>query len=131
MKTIEIYCKKCKCKLTDKLIEVPYSQLHWDEGTGIMELDQFAFFKNKIIRNENIVVAVAEYYLENHSDYKRFSGCCGSSSFNSLNKTCKNGHEVATEISDCWTAHYLEFDRQKIIIKETKNKNTNEDDHTN
>ncbi|WP_312078284.1 hypothetical protein [Chryseobacterium sp.] len=35
-----------------------------------------------------------------------------------LNKLCKNGHEVATEISDCCTSIYLHFSLDHVVIKE-------------
>jgi hypothetical protein len=117
MKTIEIYCKKCECKLTEELIEILDSNLRWEDETAIMQKKNYVFFKNETTQQYNILVAIDDYYLKNHSDISRFSGCFGSSSFNCLNKVCKNGHEVATEISDCWTAHYIEFDCNKITIK--------------
>ena len=117
MKTIKIYCKKCGCKLTDELIEITESYLRWEENTAIMQKKVCVFLKLNNTTGRYFVV-IDDYYLKNHSDTNIFSGCCGSSSFNSLNKTCKNGHEVATEISDCWTAHYIELDWNKITVKE-------------
>lgn len=118
MKIIKIYCKICGYKLIEELIEISVSNLRWEDNTTIMGKNKYVFFKSETSQQDNILVAIDDYYLKNHSDTKRFTGCCGSSSFNSFNKICKNGHEVATEISDCWTAHYIEFDWNKIIVKE-------------
>lgn len=117
MKTIKIYCKICGSKLTDDLNEISESNLKWEDGVSIMQKNRYAFYKNEITLQNNILTAIDDYYLKNHPEGNRFSGCCGSSMYNSLNKTCKNGHEVATEISDCYTSHYIEFDCDKTTIK--------------
>ena len=41
MKTIKIYCKKCGCKLTEELIEIPVSNLRWEDDTAIMEKNKY------------------------------------------------------------------------------------------
>lgn len=104
--------------MTDELTEIPVSNLHWDDNTAIMEKNKYVFFKSETSHQNNIFAAIDDYYLKDHSDANRFTGCCGSSSFNSFNKICENGHEVATEISDCWTGLYIEFDWNKISVKE-------------
>ena len=39
-----------------------------------------------------------------HPDYRRSTGCCGCDDCDGPNRVCPNGHEVATEHSDCWMA---------------------------
>jgi hypothetical protein len=54
-----------------------------------------------------------------HDDPLRMSGCCGPSGIDGVNTLCTNGHEVATESSDCWTGpHYVELEPYKCIIVE-------------
>ncbi|WP_343616684.1 hypothetical protein [Flavobacterium sp.] len=119
MKTIKIYCKECEIELTSELTEFPETNLHWEDyDQSIIEKGKFSFLKNTGSNKESIVVAIDDYNLVNHSDNYRFYGCCGSDGTNGLNKLCVNGHEVATEFSDCWTGHYIEFDDDKVIIEE-------------
>ena len=40
-----------------------------------------------------------------HTDSKRLNGCCGMDGCDGLNLLCEQGHEVATEKSDCWMSH--------------------------
>ena len=120
MKTIKIYCKICGCKLTEELIEIPVSSLSWVYVTPLMQKNKYVLCKSKRTLQNNVLVANDQYYLKDHSDESRFNGCCGSNGFRGLNKICENGHEVATEITDCGTAHYTEFDLMKVIIKENK-----------
>jgi hypothetical protein len=40
-----------------------------------------------------------------HPDPHRLNGCCGLDGCDGPNLVCENGHEVATERSDCWMAH--------------------------
>lgn len=53
----------------------------------------------------------------NHIDDNRLSGCCGLDGFK-VNKMCANGHEIATEFSDCWMCHSVIFETEKIKIVE-------------
>lgn len=119
MKTIKIYCKECNVILTDELNEVEESTLKEDEGISAIEENKFCFI-NVDDKSLEIVVAINDYNLKNHKDRNRFVGCCGSSGLDGLNKTCVNGHEVATEFSDCYMPHYISFIIDKIIIKEKK-----------
>lgn len=40
-----------------------------------------------------------------HKD--RLDGCCGIAGSDKPNVLCLNGHEVGTQYSDCWSAHYI------------------------
>jgi hypothetical protein len=54
-----------------------------------------------------------------HTDPRPVSGCCGPSGIDGVNTLCANGHEVATESSDCWTGpHYVELEPYTFIIVE-------------
>ncbi|WP_163399277.1 hypothetical protein [Flavobacterium fluviatile] len=117
MRTIKIYCRECKIELTQELYEIPEMNLCWEENMDIMPKSNFSLVINEQGNKKSIMVAIDNYNLKNHSDKTRFTGCCGSSSFNSLNKVCLCGNEVATEISDCWLSHYIEFDLNKVIVK--------------
>ncbi|MEO7976632.1 hypothetical protein [Flavobacterium sp.] len=116
MKTIKLYCKVCNVKLTDQLEEIHESALVFNDGETVIAKNKFSIHTEN--GSKEIVVAIDTYFLENHTDRLRFTGCCGSSGLDSMNKTCMNGHEVATEVSDCYTPHYISFNLKKVIIKE-------------
>lgn len=116
MKNIQLFCKTCGAKLTDILNVVPESQLTWKSEEDILGEKEAVISKhlNKIY----VLTNLDDEELLDHPDDERFSGCCGSSGSNGINKLCKNGHEVATETSDCCTSMYLHFSLDHIIIKE-------------
>ena len=117
MKTIKIYCKICKVKLTEELEEINEDTLQFnDVGKALIAKDKFSFHTEN--GHKEVLVAIDAYFLKNHKDLMRFTGCCGSSGLDGMNKTCVNGHEVATEVSDCYTPHYITFNLKKVIIKE-------------
>lgn len=117
MKTIRIYCKKCNEKLTDDLYEIDSNKLRFEDRVSAIDSGKFSIWKNMNDVKE-LIVAIEHYKLINHKDFRRFAGCCGSSGIDGMNKTCKNGHEVATEVSDCWTSHAIFFNLDKVIVKE-------------
>jgi len=118
MKTIKLYCKKCNVALTNDLSEISNSEIEWkEEGNSIPENHYINSVDNG---REKISVTIDTYLLKDNPINRNF-GCCGNSNEESYNKTCVNGHEVATRIDDCFTGYYIEFDLKKIIIKE-KNK---------
>lgn len=119
MRTIKIYCKVCNLKLTDELIEVGQDSLRHDDGISAIEENKFSVITEDFKKKE-LIVKINDYYLKNHKNRNRFSGCCGSAGLDGMNKTCQNGHEVATEMSDCYMPHYIVFDLDKIVIKGKK-----------
>jgi hypothetical protein len=117
MRIIKIYCKKCNAKLTDELQEMDSSLLRSVDNSPIIDKNKFAIQHNDEFL-KGIIVAIDNYYLMNHKDKNRFSGCCGSSGSDGMNKTCSNGHEVATEFSDCYLPHGITFNFDRVIVKE-------------
>ncbi len=118
MRTIKIYCKECETELTPELVEILESDLCWNGKQDIIPKTNFSIFINRKSYKKTIMVAIDNYNLDDHPDIIRFQGCCGSSGMDGLNKLCMNGHEVATEFSDCWTGDYIEFEINNVILKE-------------
>src|SRR6185437_11675654 len=52
-----------------------------------------------------LVNAESLIHTEFHPDSGRHNGCCGRDGLDGPNRVCANGHEIATEVSDCWTLH--------------------------
>ena len=42
-----------------------------------------------------------------HHDKSRLNGCCGLDGCDGFNTLCPNEHEIGTERSDCWMAHFV------------------------
>lgn len=118
MKTIKLYCKKCSVALTNDLLEIQESEVTWKEEEN--SIPENCYITSINHGKANILVAIDTYLLKDNPINRNF-GCCGNSNEESYNKTCANGHEVATRINDCFTSFYIEFDIKKITIKE-KNK---------
>lgn len=117
MKTIILYCKKCGIALTKELFELSHSKIIWQDNTNVVKENHYVLYKNENTSVESILVAIDDYFLKNNPINKD-QGCCGNSNHESFNKVCANGHEVATKIDDCWTGFYIEFDLNRITIKE-------------
>jgi len=118
MRAIKIYCKECEIELTSELIEISEKDLCWEDSKDIMPKNSFSILVNKQTNNKSLLVGLYDYNLKDHPDKTRFYGCCGSDGSHGLNKLCLNDHEVATEVSDCWTGCYIEFDINKVTVKD-------------
>ncbi|WP_309609177.1 hypothetical protein [Flavobacterium sp.] len=117
MRTIQLYCKKCGVVLTKELLEISASKIQWQDNVNIIKENHFAIHKNINNNKESILVAIEDYYLKPNT-INNDGGCCGNSNETSFNRVCENGHEVATKIDDCFTGFYIEFNLNKVIIKE-------------
>jgi len=42
------------------------------------------------------------------------NGCCGADGLDGPNLFCPEGHPIATEVSDCWTAHFIHCQRDFV-----------------
>jgi hypothetical protein len=102
-------CKKCGVEISNDLIELKIgSALCEIDGKdyvpiGMYHLSQGEFFigsESKIIINKNDLIN-----CNNHPNGSKLNGCCGLDGMDGANKVCINGHEVATECSDCWMPH--------------------------
>lgn len=116
MKTIFL-CKTCGVQLSQKLDgpilddqKIYNDQLdHIPLGTfGICTVDFRIQFKDEYLINLNNKINVQ------YSEYTSF-GCCGYDGLDGRNTLCINGHEVATECSDCWMPHALVFHKDQVV----------------
>ncbi|MBA4054094.1 MAG: hypothetical protein C0490_05220 [Marivirga sp.] len=114
-----IKCKYCQIELTENLVEVQGTvRLNEIDGSDLIPKGQFLVSnggyytgtENKIIINIKDLKN-----SKNHDDIRRLNGCCGLDGTDGLNKLCLNGHEIGTEKSDCWMAHAIVLDNDKIV----------------
>lgn len=118
MRTIKMYCKKCGVLLTDLLYEVDSVALRFEDRATMIDKNKFSIYSNPYSKDKELIIARGDYHFKNHKDKYRFSGCCGSSGSDGMNKTCCNGHEVATEFSDCYMPHYISVTIENVLIKD-------------
>jgi hypothetical protein len=50
-----------------------------------------------------------------HPDLRRSQGCCGPSGCYGMNRLCSEGHEVATECTDCWMAQAVHLEPAAVL----------------
>ena len=121
MRTIKMYCKKCKVQLTDILHEVNSNVLRYEDGVDMIDRNKFSVCINEYSNEKMLVIALDEYYFKDHTDSERFNGCCGSAGMDGMTKTCVKGHEVATEFSDCCMSHCISVSLEHVLIKDFSN----------
>jgi len=101
-------CAVCRLPITR-----PLSHLAPDESV-CLEYGQSAVPEGRFANNSADYWSVAGGVLVNladlvgtsrHPDSRRLNGCCGLDGCDGPNLVCVNGHEIATERSDCWMAH--------------------------
>lgn len=109
-----VTCKNCSVTLTNNLIELKDKSLinendgedYIPEGFYIIgNEDYHSIMKDRIVINIKDLINST-----NHWDRKRLNGCCGLDGTDGINKICINNHEICTEKSDCWMAHFVIFE---------------------
>jgi hypothetical protein len=117
---MKVYCKICNLPLTNEV------KLYTGKSFGVADKQNFIqkgfytisdgeFFSGTegkvIVCTEDLINAI------NHKDRSRLSGCCGLDGYDGPNKLCTNGHEVASEFSDCWMPRAIIFAKTETILK--------------
>jgi hypothetical protein len=46
------------------------------------------------------------------------NGCCGIDGLDGINTFCDQGHEIGTEVSDCWTPRYIHIPARNLTAVE-------------
>jgi hypothetical protein len=121
MKTIKLYCKTCGIPLTNALQETDPKNVRVGDGENALAKGTFCMMlweNNK----EELIISIEENILKDHHELWRFQGCCGSDGGSGLNKLCANGHEVATEFSDCYMPHYIAIDTDRVRVEQIEDK---------
>jgi hypothetical protein len=120
MSILKIRCSECDIDLTDHLQEISSKdQLNDVDGQDyiphgyyfISDGECYEGTENKIMINKSDLIN-----SRNHHDSARLNGCCGLDGIHGLNKVCINGHEIATEKSDCWMPHAVIFEKDLAVV---------------
>lgn len=111
MDQIVVRCTLCSVPLTPVLARLEdLSLLRGEDGVDFIP-QGFFFNSTGELHPQGIVVNLADLvHTQRHSESRRLNGCCGLDGCDGLNRVCVEGHEVATEFSDCWMAHCVTFD---------------------
>lgn len=116
-----IKCKVCGINLTAELKPLGNTNfLREEDATDFVPSGYYYICEDDYFIDQNKGIAINtndKLNLRNHTDTSRLNGCCGLDGCDGLNQVCKNGHEVATERSDCWTAHSVIFDSNLVELK--------------
>lgn len=111
---MRLICKTCKIEITDELVELKdLSLVNENEGEDYIPTGYFIIGDGKYdINAENKVIINIKDLINSklHSDRTRLYGCCGIDGLDGINRVCVNNHEIGTESSDCWMAHYIAFE---------------------
>lgn len=128
-KKIIIRCAACNAALTPELSLLENTK-SFDEtdGRDLFEkgfyyLSEGSYFKGidgAIVINKNDLLDAKLHWNPN-----RLSGCCDLDGCNGPNMLCCNGHEIATQRSDCWMSHYVKFEPEGVKVDVRPEENSN------
>ena len=117
---MKVYCKTCGIAVTKEI------QLYTGKSFGEADEQPFIQPGYYVISDGNFFTGSAGYIIGNiddlqntkqHYDRSRLNGCCGLDGCDGPNTICVNGHEIATEKSDCWMPFAVIFEKGKTVLK--------------
>lgn len=117
---ITIKCTQCQAILSNTLKEVVLDLGLFQEGEEIIERGHFCNGHGdaSISHEDRILINERDSKLLDHKTLLNYSGCCGYEPADFLNQICPNcGHGVATIVTECYTYHYLAFQKDQVLIE--------------
>lgn len=117
---MKLICKTCKTIISKEVVELKDLKLLNDidgkdyipEGFFIVgSQEEYPSKKGLIIINIKDLIN-----SKHHSDESRLNGCCGQDGQDGMNRICVNNHEIGTENSDCWMAHFIGLDPEYVTF---------------
>ena len=110
---VKFLCKVCNLEISETVTELRDWHL-------ITEKDGHDYIPKGfyLIKEESSIILNSKDLTNSkyHSDPRRLNGCCGLDGCDGMNRVCLNGHEIATEYSDCWTYHRVVLNMQNVKI---------------
>lgn len=116
---IQITCKRCQAILTNTLKEVVVDVSLFQDGEEIIERGYFSHGDVDIYTTgqDRILINETDSKLLDHKTLPNYFGCCGYYDTDFLNQICPNcGLGVATIVTECYTYHFLAFQKDQIHI---------------
>jgi hypothetical protein len=110
-------CRACALPLTPRLrLLTDRSALNGQDGEPYLPRGTFTVSEGDFGPAGEFVVHLDDLVeVEYHPDPRRHNGCCGLDGCDGMNRICREGHEVATECSDCWMAHGARLDPAAVF----------------
>lgn len=67
----------------------------------------YGLVQNEILVNRGVLYAI---------DCGKRIGCCGPDGSDGLNLACSAGHEIGTEVGDCWQPHFVHVALDRVTL---------------
>jgi hypothetical protein len=125
MECVIFSCAHCGLPLTEPLSSLPdLSSLSEEDGKDHLPAGYYLVAPPPDEEGGYYTEATGQYLVNRkdvrntkyHPNRGRLNGCCGLDGCDGKNLVCLNGHEVATERSDCWMAHSTTLDPVAVTI---------------
>ncbi|WP_299674334.1 hypothetical protein [uncultured Dokdonia sp.] len=116
---IQITCKRCQAILSNTLKEIVLDSDIIGQGEEIVEEEYYSngHENASAMHADRVLINTEDAILLDHKKIYDYYGCCGFELTNFLNQICPNCNlGVATIVTECYTDHYLAFQKDKIII---------------
>jgi hypothetical protein len=112
-----IRCAACGVPLTTPLrLLTDAASVGSEDGQPIISEGRYCPFGSEGHSAWEWVVNLNDLINTRHHPTALLAGCCGLDGCDGMNRVCVNGHEVATERSDCWMAHGAYFGPSQVVV---------------
>jgi len=110
---MHLYCRKCNIPITKELeLLLDKDLLSEMDGEphvpeGFYTISDGEYFTGS--EGQMLIYCSDLINCTYHPDKTRLNGCCGLAGLVGPNRVCINGHEIGTEVSDCWVANAVKI----------------------
>lgn len=124
-KNIILQCAKCGLEISQPITIIKDRTLINEEKDNKDLLPRgYYTYSNELsnydsIGENEIIINLKD--LQNIKPGGKRNGCCGIDGLDGINTFCANEHEIGTERSDCWQAHFIHIPRGNIKEKNKSN----------
>ena len=119
---MKLFCKTCNLELSKTINELNDLSLinENDREDFVPEGFYLAFHDGTTYAEQikdSIIINIKDLINSNyHSEQSRLNGCCGQDGLDGMNRVCSNNHEIGTEHSDCWMAHFIAINPKLVRL---------------
>ncbi len=117
---MKLYCKVCELELSNEIIPLPSDMepVYKDKTDVLPQGFYYTSDERPIEDSKGWIYTHLKDIINAKYHPEKSSGCCGMDGLDGMNLLCLNGHEFATEVSDCWTPHFVKIEPEKVIKME-------------
>jgi hypothetical protein len=124
-----LHCRACGVLLSQPLAEmVDAALLRFEYGDSAVPRGWFIRSDSLDAAGRQSVGVEANEIVVNTMDLDRTmssetqAGCCGPGGRNGPNRVCSNGHEVGTELGDCWQVQFTRLPLASVEVRASQTK---------